>query len=70
VSAKTRVQKFRESLRRHNCGRLDVWIGGEWIMGARTIARVAGTTAVANRSGRSQGLCCAKCSYHQTHQGS
>ncbi len=39
MSAKTRVQKFRESLRRHNCGRLEVWIDATLIDQVREMAR-------------------------------
>ena len=38
TNVKTRVQRYRDSLRGQQCGRLDVWIGAEWILGARMIA--------------------------------
>jgi len=39
VSGSTRVEKFRDNLRRQDCGRLDVWAGNDWIRGARMIAK-------------------------------
>jgi hypothetical protein len=33
-----RVERFRNSLREHDCGRLDVWIGSGWIRGMHLIA--------------------------------
>jgi hypothetical protein len=32
-NTKVRVQRFRNSLREQGCGRLDVWIGNDWIEG-------------------------------------
>ena len=33
TSTKARVERFRDSLREQGCGRLDVWIGSDWIEG-------------------------------------
>ena len=32
-SPNARVERFRNSLREQDCGRLDVWIGGGWVRG-------------------------------------
>ena len=39
MSVSTRVKKFRDNLRRQDCARLDVWVGNDWIRGARMIAQ-------------------------------
>jgi hypothetical protein len=38
-STSSRVQRFRNSLREQDCGRLDVWIGGGWVRGLVFLAQ-------------------------------
>ena len=37
-SANARVKRFRNDLREQGCGRLDVWIGNDWIEGLLVIS--------------------------------
>ena len=39
MTVTNRVHKHRDTLRSQDCGRLDVWVGNDWIRGARTIAK-------------------------------
>jgi hypothetical protein len=38
-SSNARVERFRDSLREQDCGRLDVWIGGGWVRGLVFLAQ-------------------------------
>ena len=39
MTVNARVHKHRDNLRREDCERLDVWIGRDWIRGARLVAQ-------------------------------
>ena len=38
MTVNARVHKHRDTLRSQDCGRLDVWVGNDWIKGARMLA--------------------------------